>query len=483
MELQEKIQYISEALDAFLLEGITYYSSPIVREHGTSGGSFYILKDGKVDYDFEGEDDLSTASRRLGHDSDLFSISVSYPEHTKLRYQFEKGKLLTYKVYDVPMLLEDIKREYLFDKQYYEVQEKIETIRFTQKGGKIKVSVKEITTYPNKIHKGVSNRCMDEIICLYHLLEEKPKVIQFNFDGEDIQIYASFAMTEYGIESLDNVVDFSDFNPEDLNSIYSYLESYNDAKIDKALSVLKDQEIFKAKAEQRYLEFIKTRLNSNKVSIFDFKAAAPTQAEVAFFLSKDRWIISKKTKKQPRLAKLSFSYCDEEESKWIVDVIGGLTKQHNSLRKFTATAMMTSKEAELEPLVKANYEALQLHLKEALTTYDKGWYGTLVRFILELPPVHQVLFEKTSFLDANASLALKEFMFFLLLNSQETSLYFDVFQSDAPELTDLFWMFKKVPESNWSDGVALIPDRNRLKYKRTAYYKTGDASSWQFIDE
>ena len=246
--------------------------------------------------------------------------------------------------------------------------------------------------------------------------------------------------------------------------------------------MLKENKAFKAEVEQRYLEFIKARLNCNSASIFDFKAAAPTQAEVAFFLSKDRWISTKKTKKQPRLTKLSFSYCDEEESKLMVDIIGAISKQPNALRKFTAGAMMTSKEDELKPIIQDYYEALQWRLKEALTIYDKGWYGAIASFILELAPIHQVLFEKTSFLDANGSLMLKEFMFFLLLNSRETKVYFDVFQSDVPELTDLFWMFANVPESNWSDGIAYLPERNRLKYKRTAYFKTGDTSSWQFIE-
>ena len=226
MELQEKIQYISEQLDPFLKEGVTYYSSPIVNENGTSGGSFYIMKDGMPCYDIDDEKALSTAARRLGHDSDLFSISVSYPEHTKLHYQFKKGQLMQYQLYDVPMLLEDIHREYLFDKQYYEVQGKEETITFSQKGEKIKVSVKEKTRYPNKIHEGVSNRCMDEIICLYHLLEKKPKKLKFVFDGSKTQVYASFAMPEYGISNLEEAVDFSDFNPEELSSVYSYLESY-----------------------------------------------------------------------------------------------------------------------------------------------------------------------------------------------------------------------------------------------------------------
>ncbi|WP_196889035.1 hypothetical protein [Aureivirga sp. CE67] len=483
MNLEEKINYISEQLDPFLKEGEIYYSSPIVTEFGTSGGSFYTLEDNKICYDFDNKDAIDNARRNLGYKQDLFSISREYSEHTKLQYRFEKGKLMTVKVYDIPMLLEDIQSKYLFDLEQCEAIKQEEEIIFTEKNEKIKTSIVEKTTFSDSVWEDVSDYCNQDIICLYKALEIKPKKLKFIFDGHKLLAQSNIAFPEYGIEKIEEIIDFSDFNSKEITSIFSYLESFDDAKIEKALSVLKENQVFKLKAEHRYLNFIKARLDNATASIFDFNQASPTKAEIDFFLSNNRWIKSKKTKKNPATVKLSFSYCNEEQSKLFVDFIGSISGKYAKVLKFSAEARMTSKESDLEKIIRENFKLFQLNLEKDLNEYKEGWYGEILNFLFKLPSISQVLFDKTSFLDANGSLYLKEFIFFLLLKSDDTGLYFDIHQSDAPELTYLFWMFKNVPETNWSDSEAYLPQKNRLKYKRTAYYKIGDFSKWQYLEK
>ncbi|WP_196890539.1 hypothetical protein [Aureivirga marina] len=469
----EIIQNISDAINPFLKENKVYYSCPIITSYGTSGGSFFILKNDEICYDIENETEIEQAENSLDFDENLFALSQTFPENTKIQYRFEKDKLLQVKIYDVPMFLKDIERDYLQDAKTYGFTKKIEEITFSKKGKKIKTSISETIIYPEKTHEGISNYCDQNILCLYEILETKVKKLKFIFDGEKLQVEASEALEKYGFEKIKEKVDFSDFNANEITSIYAYLESFEEVKIEKALDALKDNPVLKSIAESRYIEFIKARLNNKNATIFDFLKAAPTKAEISFFTSKNRWLSSNNQ------TQLSFTYCDEDESKLLVDFIGAIVKKNTRLLKFSAQAKLTIREEDLEEIIREHETNFQENLRKEIENYKESWFGEICKHLLEISQIDRVLFEKTSFIEANNSIVFKEFMFFLILKSYETDIDFDIFQSDIPTFTYLFWMFRNVPETKWSNGEAFLPKKSMLKYKRTAHYKLGDGSSWQ----
>ena len=107
--------------------------------------------------------------------------------------------------------------------------------------------------------------------------------------------------------------------------------------------------------------------------------------------------------------------------------------------------------------------------------YPDGWYSRLSTKFCALQ-VKKVLFEKTHF-DIPNSRYLKAFIFYLNLN-QKRAVYLDIFQSDAPKLTEMFWFLPEVPTSSWGETEIKIPD-STLAFPRVARFRNGDDGSWK----
>ncbi|WP_196889038.1 hypothetical protein [Aureivirga sp. CE67] len=469
MNLEKDIKYASEVLDPFLKEDRIYYSNPIVTSYGISGGSIYILKDNAKFYDFEEEKEISDAENRC----DLLSITENYPEHTKLLFQFEKGKLMTVKVYDIPMLIEELKQSSIQDFNQRKYLNKSLEITFSNNDDEIQTSVIINKKYENREVERVSDYCDGDIICLYNLLETKPKKMKFIYDGENFQIQSSIAFPEYRIEKIQETTDILDFNPKEIASIYNYLESFDDLKIAKSLDVLKENESLKNDVEKRYLNFIQLRLNEKKATIFDYEKAAPTKAEIEFFLDNERW--------GKRFDFISFSYCNDNESKLIVDLIGTVVKNNIHFMKTIMKFKQTNNEQFLSTEIDKYKKLFTESLAKEMNISKDGWYSKICTHLFIVNEIQNILFEKTSFEKANQSLGLEPFMLYLIFN-QNRGTYFDIYQSDASDLTKLFWMFRDIPFTTWQGVKAIFPE-SELAYKRKAKYSLEDDSDEAYLIE
>ena len=94
--------------------------------------------------------------------------------------------------------------------------------------------------------------------------------------------------------------------------------------------------------------------------------------------------------------------------------------------------------------------------------------------------IFKVMFDHTSFTEANQSLVLRDFMFFCAAFSALKYVDFDIFQSEAPDLTEVFWLMPFVSKTIWGDTDMRIPS-SPLKFQREAKVKQGDFDEWETI--
>lgn len=284
---------------------------------------------------------------------------------------------------------------------------------------------------------------------------------------------------------IDNYEDIPSMDINDMKAVLGFLESGNALKIRKVIEGLRNNAGLREIVEKRYLNLVQARLNNPIATIEDFPQGMPTTSEIKALLSDN---ISSNY--------ISYSYMSDAETKLIVDFIGAIVKNHLDIEEFIERAKMTTyidifqeytKPAkdiadvdELLELIVSYYDIVRVSIQEEVDRHPDGWYGQICTKLLQME-IGKVLFEKTQFGSANGSLVLKEYMFFLGMATKK-NLYMDIHQSDTPELTEVFWLMRKIPELNWSDVAPKIP-KCPLSYKRgTSRMKIGDEAKWKPIE-
>ncbi|GMQ63820.1 tetratricopeptide repeat protein [Vallitalea maricola] len=259
----------------------------------------------------------------------------------------------------------------------------------------------------------------------------------------------------------------ADIDESDIKKVYEYIESGNEQKIKKAIEVAMSNSELQSSIEKRYLILVRARLNNPDATIEDLSKDILKKQERRTFQSK---YISKTF--------ISYSYMSDEQTKLIVDFIGAMVKNHLDIEEFISKAKETSNEDELKTLFDKYGSKLKEDIQNEVEKYKEGWYGEICCKLLDME-LEKVMFEKTSFYEANKSLVLREYMFFLGMIAEDR-LYMDIYQSDIPEFTEVFWMLKEIPKTNWGDTEPNFPELS-LSYKRDGIMRIGDDGLWVYI--
>lgn len=306
----------------------------------------------------------------------------------------------------------------------------------------------------------------DELKLLYHALDGQLNEVAFSFDGKQFKLQSRPAIENVSEELTVKEVQI-EIDENDLNAVFELLESGNEQKINKALDIIHHNKTFLRQANKRYLSLVRARLDDPQADLSRFAEAGLSKSETNAFLGKymDKDFIS-------------LSYYDEHKSKLVVDVIGSLVKNAIDIETYIAEA----KELESEEALVELYDKYLQKLKKQWGQFAKvnptGWYSQICERLRGLK-LERLLFEKTSFGDANHSLVLKEFWFYLNIHSQQ-AVYLDIHQSTEPELTEMFWLLRAIPTTNWSDTTPEWPD-NPLSFKRSGRYQVGDFEDWKTV--
>ncbi len=467
-EAKQKLEAAYKQIEMHLEEGVSYYSTYTVTTYGVVGGRIFSLEnDLRVYLDDE----------KLEH-LDLFKVTKSFPAHSIVKYTFIKGSPVTVEACSPEMLLQEIKLELKARQmQHAEILRvtnspaegllNIETRVKFLKNGKMDILEKEIQSTGSE-SEDTRSGIEDELRALYFALDGNLKKMFVSMVGDELIVQTTPAIPGLTDEVIEKKVNLK-LDASNLKAIYTFLESHEEEKIAKALEALEGNPELKEIAEKRYLNFIRTRLHNANAVLAQFPEAALSRSEVETLTGK-------------HFAKdfISLSYFDDSESKLTVDFIGSMIQNAIDLESYTQQASQLTSPDELVALYDDFAAQAKKAIAEEAKNCPKGWYSEVSKHLVKLK-LKRVLFEKTQFDDANRSLALKAFIFFLNINCK-TSVYLDIFQSDTPKLTEMFWLLRAVPQSSWGDVTPQFPD-SPLKFQRSASYRIGDDGSWETISK
>jgi hypothetical protein len=464
-EITNALAKIYAAAEPYMEDGVTYYSTPTSSTYGTSGGSLYYEKeDGEKVYLFEDNEDLDDAL-------DFFNISSSFPAYTRLKYTILKGDPIKLEVYTAAMFVKEIEEKLRAKVNSYDHFIKVEAnAKLKIRGEKLEIDAVENRSY--KEENGIRigdldfSSVKDELECLYYLLDGQLEKVYYLFENDQFTF-----QTLPVIEGLSTPIQKSatkvEIDASNIEEVYALLESGDEDKIAQALEILAQNVAFKTAAEKRYLNLVQARSNNPQADLSQFEEACLSRRESNTFLGK---YIAKDF--------ISLSYYDENESKLVVDVIGSLIKNAIDIEAYISEAKKLQTEAELIKLYDKYITKVKEHWAEMSKTYANGWWSKICKKLLELK-FERLLFEKTSFEDANKSLVLKEFWFYMNIY-KKTDVYLDLHQSSIPDLTEVFWLLPTIPSTNWSDTSAQWP-ASPLSFQRSGDTKYGDHDSWKKI--
>lgn len=248
---------------------------------------------------------------------------------------------------------------------------------------------------------------------------------------------------------------------KDIHSIYQLLESRDEGNIGIALGMLKNNEDYLQQAEKRYLKFVQTRLNDPTADLSKFY-------EASLSLKEEKEILDKIYVKHNSIG---FEYMDGAESKMMVDTIGGIVAAYFDVEKYKKHARTLKTKEKLVNWAEKKGLRLQKEMEESLEIYKDGWFGKIQEKLTQVDP-RIIRLDHTSFDDANSSLVMEEFLFYLDAYCS-WDLMFDIFQSDEPNFPEIFWMLSEPPETYWGDTYPSFPD-SPMSFNQIALYREGD---------
>lgn len=455
-DFTEKLESVYKTIEPQLKAGVTYYSVPFVTDFGTSGGMIFTIEEGERIY----------AKRDEFERLDLYDISTSFPPNSFVKYTIRKGNPITVERCTPQMLIEEMNLTIQSDAKRNGYTEVETHVKFLRKKKMQMDVVEKRQEEDGSVYETDYSSFDDELEALYAILDGKLEKLHALYKDGKLTVTTTPAIPGLTEELVEQQEDL-ELDASNLGAIYAFMESCSDAKIGKALKTLKSNPGMYAKAEKRYLNLVRARLNDATASLDRFPEATLTKAEVNTLTGRnfDKDFIS-------------LSYFDEAKSKLTVDFIGSMIRNVIDTESYIAQAAELNTESEL----KALYDTFAANAKTAILAeaeiHPEGWYAKISSHLINLK-LERLLFEKTQFDDANRSLVLKDFIFFLNIN-YPYSIYMDIFQSDEPKLTEMFWLLRSVPDTAWGDMEPNLPD-SPLKFERCGSVRIGDGGKWEEV--
>lgn len=199
-EIETTLAVIAEALDPLLEDGVTYYCTLIHHAHHVSGGRFYVLEAGRQNYD--ADEALRAAMKELRPRARLSRVVRKFEQNRKICFVFEKGKAIQYILYDVPMVIDDIRRELLEQAERTQARRIVSDIEYIPR--------EDVELYAEtRLHKddGVTESsappARDDVILLYHMLEPRPSRLRLTFENDRLHPAAEPAYPLWNIAELE----------------------------------------------------------------------------------------------------------------------------------------------------------------------------------------------------------------------------------------------------------------------------------------
>ncbi|WP_028975475.1 pentapeptide repeat-containing protein [Spirochaeta cellobiosiphila] len=474
--LKDTYKKVQEATDNILKPEVLYHAYVYVMDNGSSGGGYYYIDDqGNRNYLSPIRDIIDTQLR------DEFDWAYQlFPPNTLVHRTLKRSQLPTVKGMGVKDLLEYIRSDIIplpFPGSKLPEYTDFElTLNYQSKGEELGLSLRGIdyrTTPTTKIDR-LPYGWEDPFKCLYYALDGKIKKIWIRYKKDSLIAQSIPAFPEHNIPLFKENLELPDLANDNLSLICEYLESGEEHKINHAIKSIKQNQQTSTFIKKRYDNLVATRLQKTEVNWADYSKGLLTPIDTKIFVNEqERYNLLDNI--------ITFEYLKDYESKVLVDYMGSIIKNHLDMNSFIDKVKETSEESELITILDTEINRIKAELNQALGIYPDGWYEILLNRLLNIK-LSKVTFQKTSFTEANTSLVLREYMFFLamLVDAEEESFCFDIYQSDTPDLTEMFWLFRFVPDTIWIEVEPSFPN-SPLTYKRDAYFRTEDEVDWELF--
>jgi Leucine-rich repeat (LRR) protein len=287
----------------------------------------------------------------------------------------------------------------------------------------------------------------------------------FDIEGTPLQEGQAFVSSEEAGEVQNFIRLYFSKGSDPVIKYYQEIESGNDERVNKALDELKNNHDLWERVEKKYLSFIQARLNDTNATLYDINKVMLSEQEINMLLrSVGKYFIS-------------FHYLHGMESKVIVDFLGSMVKQFVNIDEYINEASLSKDEDAVMSAADKYYKLVKRKILEEAQLYSEGWYSKIYANFARYC-ISKVRFDHTQFYEANSSLVLKEFYLYLGSFRLTNNITFDIFQSDTPDLTEMFWLMKFVPDTIWGDVSISLPE-SPLPFKRKCTYKKGDFDEWE----
>ena len=458
---EEKVlikQDIIEKLKDVIDEDEVFMSSPLVSESGSSGGTLYQIIDNKRE-----RNDKAKEIDKILRSTKKSDLIKPFSKGTTVQVFFEKSKV-TVNPLDIKGLVSVMAQRLSEGKIDYdkiinpELRNTETTFEYFAQDDDVEVEAITTEYYPEEEKTSSEPISIGDLAeSLYYSLEEKVEKINLVYKDCKLTVKTVPPFPEYGYEEYVEDFELPELDSTDITGLCTLLESTNRTQINHAIGIASRNTETTEFIKKRYFTLVKARLNVEEVTLSHLEEGLLNKVESKFLLETHKSFL--------KIGKdfLSFSYCNDFESKLLVDFIGSLVHKHIRIDDFINEAQLAPDEKKLISVFKKYAAKVRKGLKAELGFYPEGWYEELVSRLLKLK-MTKLLFEKTSFNDANNSLYIKGFVFFMGMMSS-SSIYMDIFQSDAPDFTEVFWMLKDLPDVSFTESEFTYPAET-LSFKR-----------------
>ena len=179
---------------------------------------------------------------------------------------------------------------------------------------------------------------------------------------------------------------------------------------------------------------------------------------------------------------LDFSYKEDKVCRFLVDLLGGLTRNCLEGSQLLTEVVGLGEERMVQKYFSAQVAALRMYLELEMCQgllATNGWLQRVLQMIKNsrIFSIEAVLFNHTDFELANQSTVLQEFFVFVGAHAS-SRMVMDIVQSTVPNLTPIYWLYQNLPQTTWLDVSPTFP-ASPLSFQRSASYRIGDNGRWK----
>lgn len=269
-ERQQLLKKLTETLNKAATKSPQYICfSNTVHNGYVSTYTFKIKKSGYEFFKYKGR--LREKIDDLPRNSNFKTLVKMYPLNTRVRFKIQKDEPIEAEVCTIEMLKEEV-LEYIKDMKGDEkwirhevVAERYDNDDFSDFSQLIK------STEDGEIERFdfTYNWSNDALETLMLNLAKPIDRLEIKLSKGETKFYASIPFPEFNMAGIENTIDETQFDINNLGNVCSFMESFELPKVNYALSRIKENPEIEKEIHKRYSNIIEARYNDSNVELLN----------------------------------------------------------------------------------------------------------------------------------------------------------------------------------------------------------------------